>query len=339
MALYWQWKCAQRCTATKLELLQRWLIHFKYFSGHHFSTQRWLTSTRLAELNMLHIPATLCIILMFTCRRINWSKPGMVFHWFQFQLMFPTEPNHVKRIEDAVHADTNTADIEMNIIISEKAHHQINSSMASSYSRLRSFKLNDMGFGLNRISPITMDREAFHRPENRETQHRAPTSTPHECNERPEQAPAPPMNRTYSLPQPPQVNFGNRHQSYDTDTSTRESQRQNIGGTQGRFIPPHQIDPSQPPMADGSTDSSNRESPNETTIYRTSNLQVVTWCTEISPYAVESDPGSWEQIYWVCLYLITLLKIHTKCYIKYTKYHIFPPNFVYLIIAIKTMLN
>ena len=37
-----------------------------------------------------------------------------------------------------------------------------------------------MGFGLNRISPITFDADAFQTPENRGTLGRAPTSTPRE---------------------------------------------------------------------------------------------------------------------------------------------------------------
>ena len=38
-------------------------------------------------------------------------------------------------------------------------------------------KLNDIGYGFNRISPITFDEDAFQTPNNR-TQGRAPMSTP-----------------------------------------------------------------------------------------------------------------------------------------------------------------
>ena len=48
----------------------------------------------------------------------------------------------------------------------------------SSFSRIRSEELNDMGYGLSRISPITFDNEnAFQTPNNR-TQGRVLMSTP-----------------------------------------------------------------------------------------------------------------------------------------------------------------
>ena len=47
----------------------------------------------------------------------------------------------------------------------EDSHHpHINN--AASFSRLRSFKLNDMGFSLNQISPIAFDMENPQTPEN-----------------------------------------------------------------------------------------------------------------------------------------------------------------------------
>ena len=50
-------------------------------------------------------------------------------------------------------------------------------SFWSSFSRIRSEELNDMGYGLSKISPITFDGDAFQTPSNR-TQDNAPTSTP-----------------------------------------------------------------------------------------------------------------------------------------------------------------
>ena len=50
-------------------------------------------------------------------------------------------------------------------------------SFHSSFSRIRSEELNDMGYGLSKISPITFDGDAFQTPSNR-TQDNALTLTP-----------------------------------------------------------------------------------------------------------------------------------------------------------------
>ena len=50
-------------------------------------------------------------------------------------------------------------------------------SFHSSFSRIRSEDLNDMGYGLSKISPITFNGDAFQMPSNR-AQDGAPTLTP-----------------------------------------------------------------------------------------------------------------------------------------------------------------
>ena len=66
---------------------------------------------------------------------------------------------------------------EMQVIMqSDNRHPHINKT--GSFSRLRSFKLNDMGFSLNRISLITFNEENQQTPVNHGTQGRAPTSMP-----------------------------------------------------------------------------------------------------------------------------------------------------------------
>ena len=50
-------------------------------------------------------------------------------------------------------------------------------SFHSSFSRIRSEELNNMGYGLSKISPITFDGDAFQTPSNR-AQDGAPTLTP-----------------------------------------------------------------------------------------------------------------------------------------------------------------
>ena len=73
-----------------------------------------------------------------------------------------------------------------------------------------------MGYGFNRISPITFDEDAFQTPDNR-TQSRALTSMPQKKGKQSgsqvdQQCPS--MNKTYSLKQVPRqemVNIGPTH--------------------------------------------------------------------------------------------------------------------------------
>ena len=68
---------------------------------------------------------------------------------------------------------------EMQVIMQgDNKHLHINKS--GSFSRLRSFKLNDMGFSLNKISPITFDVENPQTPADCGTKGRAATLTPRE---------------------------------------------------------------------------------------------------------------------------------------------------------------
>ena len=60
----------------------------------------------------------------------------------------------------------------------DNKHPQIN--ISGSFSRLRSFKLNDMGFSLNKISLITFDVENPQTPADCGIKNRALTSTPGE---------------------------------------------------------------------------------------------------------------------------------------------------------------
>ena len=46
-------------------------------------------------------------------------------------------------------------------------HDLPNATMHTSFSWLHSFELNDIGYGLNRISPITFDEDTFQTPDNR----------------------------------------------------------------------------------------------------------------------------------------------------------------------------
>ena len=62
---------------------------------------------------------------------------------------YELEQNDVHHIENAVHTETREAECEMKVIMDKDHHNQAHSSAHTSFSRLRSFELNDMGFGLN----------------------------------------------------------------------------------------------------------------------------------------------------------------------------------------------
>ena len=53
----------------------------------------------------------------------------------------------------------------------------LNVSFHSSFSRIRSDELNNMGYGLSRISPISLEGDMFQTLKNK-TQDTAPMSTP-----------------------------------------------------------------------------------------------------------------------------------------------------------------
>ena len=73
--------------------------------------------------------------------------------------------------------EVNSITREMQVIMQgDNKHPHINKS--GSFSRLRSFELNDMGFSLNKISPITFDVENPQTPADHGIKSRALTSTP-----------------------------------------------------------------------------------------------------------------------------------------------------------------
>ena len=68
------------------------------------------------------------------------------------------EQTNADQIIQTANDEVTLTNKEMQVIMrGDKKHPHINKSV--SFSRLRSFKLNDMGFSLNKISPITFDIE------------------------------------------------------------------------------------------------------------------------------------------------------------------------------------
>ena len=119
---------------------------------------------------------------------------------------------------------------EMQVIMQgNNKHPHINKS--GSFSRLRSFELNDMGFSLNKISPIMFNVENLQTPANHGTKGKALTLTPREKRvswDAPQYNKEVDMNEAHHEPQ------GNA--PYNPDESvTNKHTFQNV---QGRFIPP-----------------------------------------------------------------------------------------------------
>ena len=89
------------------------------------------------------------------------------------------EQTDTDQIIQTVNEEVTSTNKEMQVIMqSDNKHPHINKS--GSFSRLRSFKLNDMGFSLNKISPITFDVENPQTPADHGIKGRALTSTPRE---------------------------------------------------------------------------------------------------------------------------------------------------------------
>ena len=89
------------------------------------------------------------------------------------------EQTDADQIIQMVNEEVALTNKEMQVIMqSDNKHPHINKS--GSFSRLRSFKVNDMGFSLNRISPITFNVENPQTPANCGIKGRALTLTPRE---------------------------------------------------------------------------------------------------------------------------------------------------------------
>ena len=89
------------------------------------------------------------------------------------------EQTDADQIIQTANKEVTSTNKEMQVIIqSDNKYPHINKS--GSFSRLRSFELNDMGFSLNKISPIMFNVKNPQTPADCATRGRAPTSTPRE---------------------------------------------------------------------------------------------------------------------------------------------------------------
>ena len=89
------------------------------------------------------------------------------------------EQTNTDQIIQTANEEVTSTNKEMQVIMQgHNKHPHINKS--GSFSRLRSFELNNMGFSLNKISPITFDAENPQTPADPGIKGRALTSTPRE---------------------------------------------------------------------------------------------------------------------------------------------------------------
>ena len=85
--------------------------------------------------------------------------------------MYELGHSGVRQIDNRASTEVRRVENEMMVIMQEQQEREQNdvshNNFHSSFSRVRSEELNDMGFGLNRISPITFNDDAFWTPNNR----------------------------------------------------------------------------------------------------------------------------------------------------------------------------
>ena len=142
---------------------------------------------------------------------------------------YDLEQTDADQIIQMANEEVTSTNTEMQVIMqSDNRHPHINKS--GSFSRLRSFKLNDMGFSLNKISPITFDVENPQTPADCGTKGRAPTSTPRE-------------RRVPQITQQGQThdgaaNLNEAHHEPQGDASYNPDESITNKQIQGRFIPP-----------------------------------------------------------------------------------------------------
>ena len=146
---------------------------------------------------------------------------------------------------------TQTACDEVNLITREmqvimqgdNKHPHINKS--GSFSCLRSFELNDMGFSLNKISPITFNVENPQTPADIGIKSRALTSTPRERRAPQTHNEAANLNEAHHKPS------GNA--SYNPDESITNKH------VQGRFVPPKADNMAAQPQKQSSSEEGSKE--------------------------------------------------------------------------------
>ena len=151
------------------------------------------------------------------------------------------EQRNADQISQTACHEVNTITREMQVIMQgDNKHPHINKT--GSFSHLRSFELNDMGFSLSKISSITFDVDNPQTPADCGIKSRALTSTPQE-----RQTPQPHS-------EPADLNEAHHEPSGDASYNADESiTNKNV---QGRFIPPRTDNKATQPQQSSSEEGS-----------------------------------------------------------------------------------
>ena len=164
--------------------------------------------------------------------------------------MYELGHSDVRQIDSRASAEVRRVENEMIVIMQEhqerEQHDVSHNSFHSSFSRIRSEELNDMGHGLSRISPITFNDDAFWMLSNR-AKDRAPTSTPRKKKNE---------ANTGSTPTTQTPHQDGNTKSYNADLSVAGN---GSNESSGRFVPPQ-------PNNTGSS-SQEMDNSNTTTVY------------------------------------------------------------------------
>ena len=133
------------------------------------------------------------------------------------------EQRNADQISQTACHEVNTITREMQVIMQgDNKHPHVNKS--GSFSCLRSFELNDMGFSLSKISPITFDVDNPQTPADHGIKGRALTSTPQE--------------RQTPQPHSEAADLNEAHHKLSGNTLYNLDESITNKNIQGRFIPP-----------------------------------------------------------------------------------------------------
>ena len=133
------------------------------------------------------------------------------------------EQRNADQISQTACHEVNTITREMQVIMQGDNKHP-HANKTGSFSHLRSFELNDMGFSLSKISPITFNVDNPQTPADCGIKSRAPTSTPQE-----KQTPQP-----HSKP----ADLNEAHHKPSGDALYNPDESITNKNVQGRFVPP-----------------------------------------------------------------------------------------------------
>ena len=144
---------------------------------------------------------------------------------------YDLEQTDADQIIQLANEEVTSTNKEMQVIMqSDNKHPHINKS--GSFSRLRSFELNDMGFSLNKISQITFNVKNPQTPADHGTKGRAPTSTPRERTER-----TVPQITQQGQTHDEVANLNEAHHKPQGNASYNPDESVTNKHVQGRFIP------------------------------------------------------------------------------------------------------